>query len=378
MKMNLVAILALCIASSMAIADDNDGAYLDAPYKRPVLEVKARAAARLTKLGQNKNLDRASVRKSDVLAMIANQTPVKAQANRGTCSIFSATAILESMLVIQGRFDSTVDLSEEWLEYVLMRNRTEDGSNSSTNFNTLLTQSTASEDLLPYIGETWETIYSSPLAEERCGTLEGRGLTSCLLAHRNPALFTASDSQLSNPQSPLYDLEFLAARKGAKEFSKNLDGLYRGQYYRTFEEAKELLAQGIPLTLDFDFYYGAWNHRKATELGLTRNMDNWYKGIVGFPEYGSLDRTVSMNEPAGHSVVAVGYDDDVVVTVPVLMADGTTRDFTYKGVIYFKNSWGTTSFGNQFVIESQAKPGYGMMVYKYAEDLGTFYEMPQN
>ena len=58
------------------------------------------------------------------------------------------------------------------------------------------------------------------------------------------------------------------------------------------------------------------------------------------------------------------------------MADGTTKKFTYKGVYYFKNSWGTSSFGRDFDIDGVNFPGYGMMVQKYAEEQGQFFQMP--
>jgi hypothetical protein len=58
------------------------------------------------------------------------------------------------------------------------------------------------------------------------------------------------------------------------------------------------------------------------------------------------------------------------------MKDGTTKKFTYKGVYYFKNSWGTSSFGRDFTIDGEKFPGYGMMVAKYAEEQGQFFQMP--
>ncbi|MBK7961490.1 MAG: hypothetical protein IPK04_10000 [Bdellovibrionales bacterium] len=75
------------------------------------------------------------------------------------------------------------------------------------------------------------------------------------------------------------------------------------------------------------------------------------------------------------SIVLVGYDDNVEVTVDSLMDDGTTKSFTYRGVYYFKNSWGTDKFGVQFSLNGKVYPGYGMITQKYAHDFGQFFQM---
>ena len=56
---------------------------------------------------------------------------------------------------------------------------------------------------------------------------------------------------------------------------------------------------------------------------------------------------------SGHSILVVGYDDNKIVEKTIKMADGKMKKFTYKGVYYFKNSWGTSSFGRDFEIASK-------------------------
>lgn len=129
-------------------------------------------------------------------------------------------------------------------------------------------------------------------------------------------------------------------------------------------------------SLDTDFYYGAWNHREATALGLTRNMNHWARGIMGYPIHGSRDREVSLRKPAGHSIVLVGYDDEVEVTIQSLMTDGSTKEFTQRGVYYFKNSWGMESFGIDFELNGRAYSGYGMITQAYAHEFGQFFQLP--
>jgi C1A family cysteine protease len=139
-------------------------------------------------------------------------------------------------------------------------------------------------------------------------------------------------------------------------------------------EARGLLDSGRPVTLDIDFYYGAWNHRKATEYGISRDQSQWEAGIVGYPESDTIDEQQSRIHRAGHSIVIVGYDDSVEVTTQIAMTDGSTKTFTRKGVYYFKNSWGTEKFGVKFSVEGKNFPGYGMITQDYAHDYGQFYK----
>lgn len=358
--------LGILVAAGQATADQ-DGAYLDAKYNNLVNPVVVE--------GRDDNMGR-----SDILGLIAMQTPVKSQGARGTCSIFSAIAMLESMLVINRNQPTTLDLSEEYLEYIAMKNRTSDGSSSYSNFSYLSKNGAALEQTWNYVGQDWTKV-SSDLAVQRCGKLEEGSVrkTSCLLGHRDPNLMAATDAQLSNPNSGLYDLEFLNIRKEAKSIRSQLMTQISSNYYvGSVQDVKALLKAGIPVTLDVDFYYGAWNHSKAPELGITRNMDHWYKGIVGYPAVGSIDRDRSNEMPAGHSVLVVGYDDDVEVTIPTQMTDGTTKNMTYKGVYYIKNSWGSGNFGVNFSVDGKSFPGYGMLVQKYAHEFGGFYQLDLN
>lgn len=360
-------ILALSLVVGFSAQGNVDGAFLDAPYENLVHPIDSKT--------NFKNL-----KKSDFLDMQEIMTPVRSQGSRGTCSIFSGIAMLESMLLMKYTFDKTeLDLSEEWLEYLIVRNRTSDGSNSWSNFNALRRYGVPYEETYKYIGQSWDEDFMSLQAKEKCGHLEGRLLKGCLLAHRDPRLLNATDAQLADEEGELFDLEFLEARTEATQFRNDyvqFSSTNYGVYYT--QDIKRLLSKGIPLTLGIEFFYGAWNHRKAVEFGIGRDAANWNKGIVGYPERGSVDRKVSQesDKRAGHSVLVVGYDDEKVVTTTVKMEDGTTKEFTYKGVYYFKNSWGTGSFGNEFQVEGETYDGYGMIVQKHAHEHGSFYRMP--
>jgi hypothetical protein len=209
-------------------------------------------------------------------------------------------------------------------------------------------------------------------------------MLNCLTGHRDPGLLAASESVLTNPDSLLYDPAFLEARKEAEAnralfFSSaplDDDAMFDfGGVLASTADIKAQLDKGIPVTLDLSFYYGSWNHRLTTELGISRNLDAWAKGIVSFPEEGSLDLAKSDEKPAGHSVVVVGYDDEKEVTYTIPMEDGTNKTFTRKGVYYIKNSWGTLGFGADFELNGEKFPGFGMITQDYANQHGQFYQL---
>jgi hypothetical protein len=343
-------------------------AALDAPYKHlvhPRKDLSGRAG-------------RALRPKSDVLSLIAKQTSVKNQASRGSCSIFSATALLESLLVAEGKADTSIDLSEEWLQYLIAQNTSDEGSTSYLNFNALREHGSPSEARMPYVGLSWKTL-SDGQAQSRCGHLKNSALNRCLVGHRDPALLKLSDDSLQSLASgERHDPDFADARREAlenkKRFFTNRGEVETGILYGT-KDVKELLSRGIALTLDIDFYYGAWNHRLAESLGINRNSELWAKGIVTYPERGSMDLAHSQEKSAGHSVLIVGYDDERVVEFSVKMTNGRMKKFKRKGVYYFKNSWGNTGFGLSNEIEGKNFPGYGMITQDYAEEYGQFFRL---
>jgi hypothetical protein len=311
------------------------------------------------------------------------QTPVQSQGSRGTCSIFSAIGLLESMMVIKHGEDARkLNLSEEFLEYLAVRTSTSDGSSSTANFGYLRDYGTPLESTWNYVGQTWEELGDGD-SREFCGhipTGESKRLRGCLLAHRDPKLLNAKDADLlsrDNTPGDLYDPKFVEARnEAAKIRDTKIRSAITGSFWVGREsEVKALLSRGVPVTLDIDFYYGAWNHSKAASYGIGRDMDQWAKGIVNYPERGSMDRQESVKHGAGHSVVIMGFDNIREVITKVKMTDGSVKEFKRKGVYYFKNSWGTGSFGTQFEAAGIRAPGYGMITQDYAHEFGAFYKL---
>jgi len=296
--------------------------------------------------------------------------------SRGTCSIFSAVAMCESLLILGGDVDTRIDYSEEYLQYVISPGKSTSGSRSSDNIPAMAKYGLPMETQFPYIGDEWPTVNYNQLSMLRCGKVPALYQPSCLVGHRDTRLITATDAQLADPQNSMYDPELLKARTGAYLMQKSLlFNVSKTTYLYSMNDVFALLNDGIPVLMDISFYYGAWNHRTASDFGINRNMSQWYGGIVTFPEPGSLDRKLSPTEPAGHSVLIVGYDREIVIENSVQMTDGTIKNFTYPGAFIFKNSWGTTSFGNQFSYGGRVYPGYGMITEKYASAFGSFFQM---
>lgn len=370
MKLKSILIfLAVCPVFS-SYANEADHAYLDAPYENlihPVNDLK----------NTKSNFD-----KSDVMSLLKFQSSVKSQGSRGTCSIFSATAMAEAMLKISGKvsLDEIVDLSEEWLEFLAIASTrsTTDGSYSSKNFDLIFKHGMAHEKTLHYETDDWTTSFWG-LSQERCSHLVERDLSVCKLAHFDPSFYSMSQSLLS--ESVIGGAqEFLSAKKEALKFKKQYLMKTPNVYYNIYSvsEVKALLKSGVPVTVGMDFFYGAWNHRKANDLGIGRDLKAWEEGVVGYPEKLSMDYAVSRKSEnrAGHSILVVGFDDTKIVETSIKMNDGTIKKFTYQGVYYFKNSWGTDSFGRNQSIEDESFPGYGQITQAYANEYGSFYRFP--
>lgn len=327
------------------------------------------------------------------------QTPVKSQVSRGTCSIFSLVGILEWGLLV--KTGTVYDLSEEWLEYTIRQTNSNYGSSLSANFPAMKTYGIPTESAYPYNGSEWTDYKNFADAQYECDSLapnsddrqeclsqhglfdplyseinEGCGhlvnsytFDQCLYAHRDPAFMNQYSSTLNDPSSFYYDPDFASARTEAANMRDTVLKHFVSYYSpSSTSSVKKLLLNNETLTLRMPVHYQAWNHGGGYKDGIPVNKDHWHKGIVSYPEYGSLDKN-----GGGHLINIVGYDDNVTFTKDVVMKDGTTKTFTYKGVYYFKNSWGTSSFGKDFEIKGTNYPGYGMIAQKYAHDYGQFF-----
>jgi hypothetical protein len=364
--------------------DGIDGAYLDAPYTELVHPIDTDSLPDLSftfdglfSLLPNPSLTSSrNPSRSDTETTVSFQTPVESQASRGTCTFFSTTGVLEASLIRYKNASKDLRLSQQWLAYVISRTKTEDGSHSNDNFNSLAYYGTVEQSLMPYEGDEWKSASDNATSQARCGSVPSGDLKSCLISHYDPRLLTEADTALKANDPAFYAIRNRARAFRTEYLASSLD--WHPQHYevRTTGDIKTLLNQNIPLTLDVTFFYGAWNHGLAGQFGIERDQDHWDKGLIGYPAKGSVDRVNSLKHGAAHSVVIVGYDDDLEVQTQVKMTNGTTQTFTYRGVYFIKNSWGTTSFGAHAEIGGVSHPGYGMITQQYANEYGSFYRLP--
>lgn len=279
---------------------------------------------------------------NDLEKAIGFQTPVKSQGGRGTCSIFSAAAEVESLLKIRDGVE--YDLSENYLEYLVMsriKSNPSEGSDTDWNIPAFQRYGAIHEATWPYETEDWTSQDLSLEIEQKaqgtCGHLSGKNQKACLLGHMDP----------TNDRF---------ARDAAQTAKKLGTAGLRFTGLGGQNEVKQALNNSEPLVLGVRFFYKAWNHRKMEEYGLgKRDMDSWGKGVVSTPT--AQDVQISSQHPAGHSIVVVGYDDA-------------------RRVYFFKNSWGTGNFGeNSDLLGNNTTDGYGTITYDYAHRYGTFHRV---
>ena len=366
---------------------DSEGIFLDPPYpnpKPPVVteEVSPSDFSQWGEVAPDLGIE--SLAKVSALSTALAQTPVKSQGRRGTCSMFSSTAVLEYQLKHMGVTSEDLDLSEQWLEYITAGQRGQEGSWSYFNFDKYGHHGFLSEDTWRYNGRSWHPYkqeywdFSASLQEKEifaahCEPLrDTASFDGCLIGQLNPQLLRMTDAQLADDHP-----EFLSWRDLARENLVSEGLKIRSKWVGRSADIQAELDKGEVIALDVTFFYEAWNHRKASEFGLKRDLELWGQGVVSYPHRDSQDYVESRKSDnrAGHSVVIVGYDKEVEITREVLDKNGEPMTVTTKGVYYFKNSWGANSFGVDFVLEETSLPGFGMISMDYAHEHGTFYMM---
>ena len=315
---------------------------------------------------------------SNIEELISLQTPVKSQGRRGTCTMFTTIGALEHVLVRKGYYSaSEIDLSEEYMEYIIMKDKQYEGSSTSRNFKAIYKFGFVHEKTWPYIGQKWPNVNDFAISKETCGHLVQKPvlLKSCLLGHRDPRLLDMSTKKLRS-----FDPQFIPIKSEAYDlrdrFLPELIKKRRSHKLKYLSSVKKLLLDGQAVIMGTKLYYGSWNSSKTTKLNIQkRDKEKFYQGIVTYPEKGTKDRRISGEKGGGHSIIIVGYDDEKVIRSRMQMEDGSWREFSYKGVYYFKNSWGTNGFGKKFKFKGKNYKGYGMISQKYAHEFGSFFQV---
>lgn len=267
------------------------------------------------------------------------QSPVKSQGSRGVCSIFSTVALMENLYIKEGKLTEP-DFSEQYLQWSV---KTEvgsfpktSGSNAQSNLDAITRFGIVTEQDYPYNPSPW-------------GTSNDPG---CKGGDDQP---TICYTQGEPPERA----------KAARKWK-----LPRGRYVNSsvrsikafINEKKTGVIAGMT------FYYQSWNHRGSS---LKVNSNYWSEGYVLYPNQD--DKTESLKKRAGHSIMILGWDDEL--EVPTVDKDGNVikdaegNPVMEKGFFLIKNSWGTSGFG----IRNEFGPGYGWISYRYIEEEASVY-----
>jgi subtilisin-like proprotein convertase family protein len=266
------------------------------------------------------------------------QSEVKSQGSRGVCSIFSTVALMEHLYIKEGTL-ADPDFSEQFLNWSAKVEvgafPDTGGSNARSNLRAINRFGVVAEVDWPYQPSPWGTSQ-----DERC-TGEDRP-TVC---------YTNGDP----PQAAL-----------EAERWKLPPGRYVNSRPRSIKAF--LTENETAVIAGMTFFYQAWNHRGSP---LTTNRDYWSEGYVLYPN--EEDKTRSLEKRAGHSILILGWDDDLEVQRVDedgnKLVDEDGNPVMEKGFWLFKNSWGTSGFG----IRNEFGAGYGWLSMKYVQEYASVY-----
>ena len=270
--------------------------------------------------------------------LLSVQSPVRNQQSRGVCSIFAALGLMESLYIIEGTIKDP-DFSEQHLQWVTKAQvkafLNTSGSSADVNLRGIANFGVVEERVWPYEGRPW-TAANDP----ECGKDEKERPWIC---HTNG---NPSDEVLAAPTFKL------PAGRWISSSPTSLKAYL-------FKEKK-------PVVIGMDFFYQSWSHG-GSKLGINQELRR--KSIILSPSKEDVED--SLQRRAGHAVLIVGYDDDMVAPridkdgKPLLNENG--EPVFEKGFFLIKNSWGDAGvWGSE---NSKAK-GYGWIGYKYVQEYG--------
>lgn len=268
--------------------------------------------------------------------LVETQSPVRNQAGRGVCSIFSTVGLMEHLYIKAG--EPMPDFSEQYLQWsakveVGAFPRTS-GSSGKSNLEAIVKHGIVTEADWPYVGKKWTT------SDHEACTGEDSQPTLCY-THDSP------------PASAL----------AAKKYT-----LPRQQAITSFPDSikTHMFKNQTAVVSGMTFFYQAWSHG-GSKLGI--NQENKAAGAVVFPS--SKDQELSLVSRAGHSILLVGWDDTIEFArldekgKPLTDEDGNV--IMDKGFFLFKNSWGT---GGSWGKDNPFGKGYGWLSYRYVQRWG--------
>ncbi len=271
--------------------------------------------------------------------LLAIQSPVRNQGGRGTCTIFSTTALMESLYMSEGTI-AHPDFSEQFLQWStkveLGRFTNGEGSNNEVNLQAISRFGIIEESLWPYETSPWGSS-----RDPACAGEEESRPTRC---------FTNGDPSA----------EALAAERFTLPAGRWINS-------RTSSIQSYMVNNRLPVVVSGTFFYQAWSHGGSM---LQRNAELRRRGVVVYPN--AEDQTDSRLRPAGHGILLVGYDD--AMRVQSIDAEGRPRVDASGNPVYetgfflFKNSWNTSWATEQVPDTTEHPAGFGWISYRYVQE----------
>lgn len=266
------------------------------------------------------------------------QSPVQSQGSRGVCSIFATVGLMESLYIAEGTLPNP-DFSEQFLQWSVKTEvgafQMTDGSSAQRNLEAISRFGVVEETAWPYQPRGWGT------SDDPLCTGDGRPVR-CYTNGEPPAM----------------------ARE-AMRFQ-----LPRGRWISSRRRSIQghMVTKRTPVQIGGDFFYQSWQHGGSM---LTTVSSLSRRGIVLAPN--AEDIADSRMRPAGHSILIVGWDDNMEVqridAMGQPLVDAMGNPVMERGFFLFKNSWGTGRFG----IENPMGAGYGWISMAYVEEYMTSY-----
>lgn len=268
------------------------------------------------------------------------QSPIRSQASRGVCSIFSAVGLMEHLYIKEGTI-SNPDFSEQFLQWSVKtevgRFRNTEGSSSNYNLQAINRFGVVEEQYDPYDTRSWST------ADDPACDGEGDDDPVQCFTNGDP-----DETALSAKRWHLPAGRWVSSRRDSIK--------------------AHMVAAEEAVVVGGSFFYQSWNHGASK---LTVDKDYFANGYVTMPN--EADIADSEARPAGHSFVLVGWDDKLEVQrrdgEGNLLVDANGNPDMEKGFFLFRNSWGTGSFGTK----NPYGAGYGWISMEYVERYLTAY-----
>jgi hypothetical protein len=260
--------------------------------------------------------------------LVEYQTPVRNQGRRGTCSIFSTVALMEHLYIVEGTITNP-NFSEQYLQwstkFQLGRFTHTAGSTAQANLEAINRFGIPEDHYWRYETNQWDTTIDPACEGDRMPT-------RCY----------------TNGEPPE---EAVAAQKFF---------LPRSSWLHPQDVKAHMFFNGQAVEAAMDVYYQAWGHGLSN---LTLNQDYRARGVVFTPNQDDIRD--SLENRAGHSVILVGWDDDLELPrmdasgEPLVDASGNV--VMDRGFYIMKNSWGTGPWG----ADNEYGAGYGLISQDY-------------